>query len=124
GVADRGMEQPGMTGRGRPAALALPGVEPDVVVVAAGGDERRTPAHALHQREAEHSAVEVQRALHVRDTQVHMSDVDPGVDRLGGVSVIWICHGWMYHFREVEYLIWRKAHIRTGLCCQLCSAVQ
>jgi len=41
--------------------FALPGVEADVVVIAAGRNERRAVAHPLHHLEAEHAAVKPQR---------------------------------------------------------------
>ena len=54
-----------------------------MVVIAAGGDERRLVAHALLELEAENSAVEVERALDVRNLQVDVADVDSRVDAHG-----------------------------------------
>src|SRR5712691_12972986 len=72
-------------------ALALPGVEPDVVMIAAGRNERRTRAHALLQLEAEHAAVEAERAVEIGDLQVHVPDPGAGNDgwilRHGGSPV-------------------------------------
>ena len=53
-----------------------------MVVVAAGRDEGRLVAEALLQLEAEHAAVEVERAVDVGDLEVDVADVDAGVDRL------------------------------------------
>ena len=52
-----------------------------MVVVAAGRDERGLVAHALLQLEAEHAAVEAERALEVGDLQVDVADVDARIDR-------------------------------------------
>jgi len=51
-----------------------------VVVVAAGREERRLVAHALHLVEAEDVAVEAERAVDVRHLQVDVPDVDSGID--------------------------------------------
>ena len=40
-IEDREVEQPGRARAAAAAAVALPGVEPDMVVIAAGGEERR-----------------------------------------------------------------------------------
>ena len=52
------------------------------MVVAAGRDEGGVGAVALHQLEAEHAAVEVERAVDVGDLEVDVADVDAGIDRL------------------------------------------
>ena len=65
------------------AAFAFPGVESDVVVIAAGRDERRTGAHALLQLETEHAAVKPKRAVEVGDFQMHMPD--PCAGNYGGI---------------------------------------
>src|SRR6185312_17371109 len=66
---DRRVEEPGAPGRRRRAAARLPGVEADVVVVPACRDKCRFGAEALHQLEAEHAAVEVERTLDVGDLE-------------------------------------------------------
>ena len=55
-----------------------------MVVVAAGGDEGRLVAQPLLELEAEHPAVEVERAVEVGDLEVDVADVDAGIDRSGG----------------------------------------
>ena len=65
------------------AALALPGIEADVVVVVAGGDERGVPAVARLELEAEHAAIEGERPLDVGDLEVGVADADARVDRPG-----------------------------------------
>ena len=69
--------------RRRRPAQALPGVQPDVVVVAARRDERRLRAVPLGDLEAEDAAVEPQRPLQVGDLQVDVADADLGIDRAG-----------------------------------------
>ena len=71
-------------GRRRRAAEALPGVERDVVVIAAGGQECRLAAAPLHQLEAQHVAIERQRAIEVGDLQVHVADAHAVGDGPGG----------------------------------------
>src|SRR5580704_7238110 len=73
------MVKPGGAGRRRRAAAALPGVEPDMVVVAAGRDEGGA-GPAGGQREAEHAAIEIERPLQVGDFEVDVADLDPVVD--------------------------------------------
>jgi hypothetical protein len=52
------------------------------MVVATGRDEGGFFAEALLQLEAEHIAVEGQRAVEVGDLEVDVTDVDAGIDRL------------------------------------------
>src|SRR5688572_25297949 len=62
------------------AAQTLPSIEPNVMVVATGGDKRGVGAVTLSQREAQDAAVETERTLEVRDLQMHMTDGDFRVD--------------------------------------------
>src|SRR5262249_39115920 len=73
-IEDRGVIEAGRARRRRMAALALPGVEPDVVVIAAGRDEGGVGAPALLQLEAEHVAEEAERALEIGDLEMNMPD--------------------------------------------------
>ncbi len=59
------MKKPGCAARRRRAAFALPGIETDVVVIAACGDERRLAAIALLQLEAEYACVEGERPVEI-----------------------------------------------------------
>ena len=77
------MVEAGGAGRRRMAALALPGVEADVVVVVAGGDEGGVLAVARLQLEAEHAAIEGERPLDVGDLEMGVADADAGIDRPG-----------------------------------------
>ena len=65
---------------GGPAAFRLPRVQADVVVVAAGGDERGLVAVAEHQLEAEHALVEGERAVDVAHLEVNVADVNARID--------------------------------------------
>ena len=75
-----------MPGGGGEPPLRLPGVEADVVVVAAGRDEGGLVADPLLQLEAEHAAVELERAVEVGHFEVDVADVDAGIDRVRLVS--------------------------------------
>ena len=74
GVEDRGVEQPGGARRRRMAAFAFPGVEADVMMIAAGRNERRGRAHPLHDLKAEHAAVKPERAFEIGDLEMDMPD--------------------------------------------------
>jgi probable F420-dependent oxidoreductase len=90
GVVERDVVQSGDPIRLRPAAGRLPGVEPEVVVVAAGRDEqdvsrRPPPGHIARLRddvEAEHADVEVAHAVDVGGPQMHVADPHAGIDRV------------------------------------------
>ena len=99
GIEDGEVIEAGAAGRRRLAARALPGVEADVVVVAAGGDERGLVAVALDQLEAQHVAIERQRAVDVGDLEVYVADAHAVGDGVGGGVVgkrlqAGISHGW------------------------------
>ena len=82
-IQNRGVKQAGGAGRRRMAAFALPGVQPDVVVIAARGNERGLVAVTLHDLEAEHAAIKPQRAIEVGDLEMNMPDpgaCDDGFD--------------------------------------------
>jgi len=90
GVEDGGVIEAGSAGRRRVSVEAFPGVEADVVVVSAGGDERGAVAEGLHELEAEDADIEVERALKVGDLKVDVTDADGGVDGGGhGRMIAW-----------------------------------
>src|SRR5438445_5000542 len=79
-IENRGVKQSRSAGRRRMAAFTLPGVEPDVVVIAAGRNERCARAEPLHQLEAEHAAIKPERTIEVGDLQMNMPDPCAGND--------------------------------------------
>src|SRR5713101_5561691 len=82
-IEDREMIEPGGSGWRRRSAQTLPGVERDVMMIAAGRDEGGAAA-PLRELEAEHAAIELQRPLEIGDLQMHMADPDPAIDRTRG----------------------------------------
>ena len=58
-------------------ALATPDVEAEVMMVAAGGHERRGTGHERHELEAKHVAVEGEPTVQIADVQVHVADHEP-----------------------------------------------
>ena len=61
---------------------ALPGVEPDVVMVAAGADERGGAPHALRELKAQDPAVEAQGPFQISDLEMDVADPDAGIETL------------------------------------------
>ncbi len=82
GIADRRVIQ-ARRWRRRGAVAALPGVQADVVVIAAGAEERGRRADAGGHLEPEHALVERERAVEVGDFQVDVPDVDAWIDGVG-----------------------------------------
>jgi hypothetical protein len=56
------------------AAFAFPGVQADVVVIAAGRNECRAGIHPLHQLKPEHAAIKSERAIEVGHFKMNMPD--------------------------------------------------
>ncbi len=81
GIENREMVKPGRPlGRARGAA-ACPGVEPDVMMVAAGRHENGVGAIAGRDFEAQDIAVELQSAIQVAHGQVNVADSGARIDR-------------------------------------------
>ena len=80
------MVEAGRPARRRRAAARLPGVQADVVVVAAGRDEGGLVAEPAGELEAEHAVVERQRAVEVGDLEVDVADVRAAGRASGGSS--------------------------------------
>ena len=80
GIEDGEVVEAGGAGRGWAAAEALPGVDADVVVVAAGGEECGGVADALRDVEAEDAVVEGECAVEVGDAEVDVADAGLGMD--------------------------------------------
>ena len=74
------MIEPGSARRWWTAAAAFPGIEADVMVIAAGGNKCRLRPLALHQLEAEHAAIKVKRVIDIGDLEMDMADANAGVD--------------------------------------------
>ena len=81
-VVDGEVIETGATEGRRRAALALPGVEPDVVVIATGGEKGGLVAEAGDQIEAERVAIERHGPVQVGHFEMDMPDVGPGWDGL------------------------------------------
>src|SRR5262249_46425713 len=74
------MIEPGAARRRWIAAAAFPVIEPDVMVIAAGGNKSRLRPPALHQLEAEHASIKVKRAIDIGDLEMDMADANAGID--------------------------------------------
>src|SRR5580704_11246787 len=83
GVDDGGVVEAGGARWRRVAGETFPGVQADVMVIAAGGEERGGVAHALHNLQAEHAGVELDGALEVADLEVDVADADAWVGDVG-----------------------------------------
>src|SRR5262249_1436568 len=79
-IQDRRVEQSGGAGRRRTATLAFPGVETDVVGVAAGRYECGARSETLLEFKAKHVAIEAERAIEIGDFQMYMPDPRAGYD--------------------------------------------
>jgi hypothetical protein len=82
------VEEAGGAGGGWAATEGLPGVEADVMVVAAGREEGGGVAEAGGDVEAEDAVVEVQGALEVGDLEVDVAYVDAWGDGWNGHVVL------------------------------------
>src|SRR5689334_4654118 len=78
-VKNGGMVKTGCPGRWRRSAAAFPRVEPEVMMITACRNEGR-PGPAGCERKTQHTAVEIERPLQIRDLEVHVTDPDPRVD--------------------------------------------
>src|SRR5690606_7430061 len=87
GVEDGGVVKTGSGAWCGRRAFAVPGVEADVVVITASGDERSLIAVFHGAFEAEQSAIEIDRALQIGDFQMHVPDA-----RAGGNGVAVAAH--------------------------------
>ena len=65
--------------------FTLPGVEPDMVVIAAGGQEHRVLSISLRDFEAENPLIKSQRTVQVRHFKVDVSDSGTGSDGRGRI---------------------------------------
>jgi hypothetical protein len=74
-------------GGGGLPARGFPGVQPDVVVIATGGDERCFLAHTRLKLEPEDATVKIERAVEVGDLEVDVADDDAGINRGRGLRI-------------------------------------
>lgn len=130
-VEDGGMEEPGaVAGRGR-SVQAFPGIEADVVMVAACGEEGRRIPEALHFLKTEHVSVESQRSLQIGHLEMDVPDADLRMDsgsvhvktlgrrppvgqcRPAMVGMFWQ-HGW--HLKHRSDLEWHFLSCRSDWC--------
>ena len=110
-VADGDVMQPGHAVGLRRRRRRLPGVEAEVVVIAAGRDEQhvagRAPARHItrlgHDLEAEHADVELAHAVDVGRAEVDVPDRHAGVDRprRRGERFSWTLRAWLGHARTI-----------------------
>lgn len=89
-VAKGDVVESGGARRRRRAALRLPGVQADVMVIPAGTEERRVGTQPLRDLKAEDVAVEPDCPLQVRDLQMDVSDDGRRIDRcrLSGLRLV------------------------------------
>ncbi len=68
--------------RRRACSFALPRIQADVMMIAAGRDKGGLAAVTLLQLEPENAAVEIQGALEIRHLEVHVPDPHAGINRV------------------------------------------
>lgn len=73
-VKDGGMKETGRLVGGRRLALAQPGIQPDMMVIAAGRDKGGILAILGDQLKAQEAAIEIHGALQITYFQMHMTD--------------------------------------------------
>jgi hypothetical protein len=71
-------------------ATIRPGVQPDVMMIAAGGNKGRLRPEALREFKAQHTTLKPQRVLQVGHFEMHMTDGGTGSD---GAKVFAGVHG-------------------------------
>ena len=62
------------------AAFAFPGIQADVVVIAAGRYERGTRTQALRQLKPQHAAIKLKRAIEIGHLEMNMANASAGDD--------------------------------------------
>src|SRR5665811_2009782 len=71
---NRQMIQPGRSSRRRVTTGAVPGVKPDVVMVATRGKKRGLRTHPLHEVESEHVTIKADGSLEIGNLEVNVTD--------------------------------------------------
>jgi len=80
-IYDCQVKQPGRPSGWSFTALALPRIQPDMVVIPARGEERRLVAKSLCHIKSKHPVVELECPLQVRHLQVNVSHPGASVNR-------------------------------------------
>ena len=62
--------------------MTFPRVQPDMMMITTGGEERGLASVTLREFKSEHIAIKCKRPIEVRDFQMDMSDADLGVNWL------------------------------------------
>lgn len=75
-IQDGEMVQARGSGGRRRAPTTFPGIQPNVVVIAAGRDERRGWTEPLRELKAQHFAIEAQRPIQFCNPQMNVPDAD------------------------------------------------
>ena len=83
GIEDRDVVEAGGVRGWRRCTQALPGVETDVMVIAASAEKRGGPSHALRHLKTENAVIEVDGAIEVGDFEVNVADARERVDGSG-----------------------------------------
>ena len=89
-VEDRGVIKPGGARGRRWTTPALPGVESDVVVIAAGAQERGLVTPSAHHVETQDAVIEGDRPLEVADLEMDVADAGTALDRRVRVVLVLI----------------------------------
>src|SRR5207302_10557891 len=80
-IQNRNVIQPGRARWRWRAARAFPGVQPDVMMITAGREERGLSSHPLRDLEAQDVAVECERSFEVGHFEVDVTNSDARIDR-------------------------------------------
>ena len=79
-IQDRQMVEASGSRRGWRSTPALPGVQPDMVVIAASSDERRGRPEALRELKAQYVAIKAQRPIQVRNPEMNVANANVGMN--------------------------------------------
>jgi hypothetical protein len=93
-IQDGDMVKAGRAGRRRLTTGAFPSIEPDVMVVTTGGQERCLRAESLRDLETKHIAIEYERAFQIGYLQMNVPDADL---RVSGVWMRFSFHEFLSH---------------------------
>src|SRR5438874_6981242 len=80
--------KPGRSPGRRPAAVTLPSVQSDVMMIPAGREKCRRRSEALRQLKPKHIAIKSKRTLQVRHFQMHVTHPDVGMNCFHGHALM------------------------------------